>query len=124
MTLKKQFELTVKLDVEHRIREGVKAALEEILQEEMIDLPETSYRELTPYQARRGNGHYTRNLLIPAGKIQRLEIPRNREGEFVSEVFERYERMTGGGGGEEAVLRFNSRGSRGAQDRRRDGRFE
>ena len=48
------------------------------------------------------NGHYQRNLLTPAGKIERLEVPRDREGEFVTEVFERYKRMTGDVG--EAVL--------------------
>jgi putative transposase len=30
-----------------------------------------------------------------AGTIERLEVPRDREGEFVTEVFERYKRMTG-----------------------------
>jgi putative transposase len=34
--------------------------------------------------------------------MERLEVPRDREGEFVTEVFERYERMTGDV--EEAVL--------------------
>jgi transposase-like protein len=36
------------------------------------------YRELTP--TRRG-GYYQRNLLTPAVKIERLEVPRDREGE-------------------------------------------
>ena len=41
--------------------------------------------------------------MTPAGKIERLEVPRgDREGEFVTEVFERYKRMTGDV--EEAVL--------------------
>ena len=40
---------------------------------------------------RRGerNGRYARNLLTPAGKIERLKVPRDREGEFVTEVLER-----------------------------------
>jgi putative transposase len=40
--------------------------------------------------------------VTPAGKIERLEVPRDRKGEFVTEVFERYKRMTGDV--EEAVL--------------------
>jgi hypothetical protein len=32
--------------------------------------------------------------VTPAGKIERLEVPRDREGEFVTEVFERYKWMT------------------------------
>jgi putative transposase len=63
---------------------------------------EAGYPELTPTRRGEGNGHYTRNLVTPAGKIERLEVPRNREGEFVTEVFERYKKMIGGV--EEAVL--------------------
>jgi transposase-like protein len=46
------FEHDVKLNVEARIREGVKAVLEEVLQEEMTQHLEAGYRELTP--TRRG----------------------------------------------------------------------
>jgi putative transposase len=96
------FEHDVKLDVEARVREGVKAVLEEVLEEEMTQHLEAGYRELTPTRQGERNGRYTRNLLTPAGKIERLEVPRDREGEFVTEVFERYKRMTGDV--EEAVL--------------------
>jgi transposase-like protein len=99
---KHEFEHDVKLDVEARVREGVKAVLEEVLEEEMAEHLKAGYRELTPTRRGERNGHYTRNLLTPAGKIERLEVPRDREGEFVSEVFERYKRMTGDV--EEAVL--------------------
>jgi putative transposase len=96
------FNHDVKLDVEAKVRQGVKAVLEEILQEEMTQHLEAGYRELTPTRRGERNGHYQRNLVTPAGKIERLEVPRDREGEFVTEVFERYKRMTGDV--EEAVL--------------------
>jgi transposase-like protein len=99
---KHEFERDVKLDVETRVRQGVKAVLEEVLQEEMTQHLEAGYRELTPTRRGERNGYYTRNLVTPAGKIERLEVPRDREGEFVTEVFERYKRMTGNV--EEAVL--------------------
>lgn len=99
---KHEFEQAVKRDVQARVREGVKAVLEEILREEMTEHLEAGYRELTPTRRGERNGHYTRNLVTPAGKIERLEVPRDREGEFVTEVFERYKRMTGDV--EEAVL--------------------
>jgi putative transposase len=99
---KQEFEQTAKLDVEARVRQGVKAILEEVLEEEMAEHLKAGYRELTPTRRGERNGHYTRNLLTPAGKIERLEVPRDREGEFVTEVFERYKRMTGDV--EEAVL--------------------
>ena len=84
------------------MRQGVKAVLEEVLEEEMTQHLEAGYRELTPTRRGERNGYYQRNLVTPAGKIERLEVPRDREGEFVTEVFERYKRMTGDV--EEAVL--------------------
>jgi putative transposase len=97
-----EFEHDVKLDVEARVRQGVKAVLEEVLEEEMTQHLKAGYRELTPTRRGERNGYYQRNLLTPAGKIERLEVPRDREGEFVTELFERYKRMTGDV--EEAVL--------------------
>ena len=103
MTPKKhEFEHDVELDVEARVRRGVKAVLEEVLEEEMTQHLKAGYRELTPTRRGERNGYYQRNLLTPAGKIERLEVPRDREGEFVTELFERYKRMTGDV--EEAVL--------------------
>jgi putative transposase len=99
---KHEFEHDIKHDVEARVRQGVKAVLEEVLQEEMANHLQAGYRELTPTRRGERNGYYQRNLVTPAGKIERLEVPRDREGEFVTEVFERYKRMTGDV--EEAVM--------------------
>jgi putative transposase len=99
---KHEFEHDLKMDVEARVREGVKAVLEEVLEEEMAEHLQAGYRELTPTRRGERNGYYTRNLVTPAGKIERLEVPRDREGEFVTELFERYKRMTGDV--EEAIL--------------------
>jgi putative transposase len=89
---KKDFQDAVKRDVEPRVQEGVEAVLEEVLEQRTEHL-EAGYRELTSTRRWEHNGHYTRDLLTPAGKIERPEIPRDREGEFVIEAFERYERM-------------------------------
>jgi len=102
LTPKHEFEHDVKRDVEARVRQGVKAVLEEVLQEEMTEHLEAGHRELSPTRRGERNGHYTRNLVTPAGKIERLEVPRDREGEFATEIFERYKRMTGDV--EEAIL--------------------
>jgi putative transposase len=104
LTQEEGFTDAVKRDVEARVREGVKAVLEEVLQEEMTEHLKAGYRELTPTRKGERNGHYTRNLVTPAGKIERLEVPRDREGEFVTEVFERYKRLTGNV--EEAILQM------------------
>lgn len=37
-------------------------------------------------------GSYTRDLLTPTGRIEDLKVPRDREGQFHSQVFERYSR--------------------------------
>jgi putative transposase len=97
-----EFEHDVQSDVEARVRQGVKAVLEEVLEEEMTQHLQAGYRELTPTRRGERNGYYQRNLVTPAGKIERLEVPRDREGEFVTELFERYKRMTGDV--EEAIL--------------------
>jgi putative transposase len=73
-----------------------------VLEEEIAHHLEAGYRELTPTRRRERHGHYQRNLLTPAGSIERLEVPRDGEGEFVTELFERYQRMTADV--EEAVL--------------------
>jgi putative transposase len=83
-----EFEHDVKLDVEARVRQGVKAVLEEVLEEEMSEHLKAGYRELTPTRRGERNGFYQRNLVTPAGKIERLTVPRDREGEFVTEVVE------------------------------------
>ncbi len=53
-------------------------------------------------------GHYTRNLITPVGRIEQLRVPRDREATFLTEVFEKYRRMTGDM--EEAVLEMYLQG--------------
>ena len=76
MAPKHEFEHDVKLDVEARVRQGVKAVLEEVLEEEMTHHLRAGYRALTPTGRGERNGRYVRNLVTPAGKIERLEVPR------------------------------------------------
>jgi hypothetical protein len=45
---KHEFERDVKLDVEARVPQGVKAVLEEVLEEEMAEHLRAGYWELTP----------------------------------------------------------------------------
>ena len=73
---KHEFEHDVKLDVEARVHQGVKAVLEEVPQDEMAQHLKAGYRELTPTRRGERNGYYTRNLVTPAGKIEHLEVPR------------------------------------------------
>ena len=65
MTPKKEFEEAVERDVQARVREGVKAILEEVLQEEMSEHLKADYRELTPTRRGERNGHYTPGTSSP-----------------------------------------------------------
>ncbi|MDT7944661.1 MAG: IS256 family transposase [Dehalococcoidia bacterium] len=94
--------------VHARIREGVKAVIEQVLEEEMREHLGAGHRERTPLRRGWRNGHYTRELITPVGKLEQLRVPRDREGELVTEVFERYKRMTGDV--EEAVLEMYLQG--------------
>ena len=38
------------------------------------------------------NAHYTRNLVTSTGRIEDLKVPRDREGQFHTQTFERYSR--------------------------------
>ena len=82
-------------EIRRRIREGVKAVLEQVLEEEMSEHLAAGYRERTSTRRGERNGHYTRDLITPVGKIEQLRVPRDRESTFLTEVFERYKRMTG-----------------------------
>jgi transposase-like protein len=83
-----------KEEISRRIREGVKAVIEQVLEEEMTEHLAAGY-EGTPSRRGERNGHYTRDLITPAGRIAQLRVPRDREGTFLTEVFARYKRMTG-----------------------------
>ncbi len=97
-----------KEEISRRIREGVRAVIEEVLEEEMTEHLAAGYRERTPSRRGERNGHYTRNPITPVGKVEQLRVPRDREGTFLTEVFERYKRMTGEV--EEAVLEMYLQG--------------
>jgi hypothetical protein len=96
-----------KEEISQRIREGVKAVIEQVLEEEMTEHLAAGY-EGTPSRRGERNGYYTRDLITPAGRIAQLRVPRDREGTFLTEVFERYKRMTGEV--EEAVLEMYLQG--------------
>jgi transposase-like protein len=60
------------------------------MEEEMTEHLQAGYRENTPGRRGERNGHYTRSLITEVGRIEQLKVPRDREGTFLTEVFERY----------------------------------
>jgi putative transposase len=71
---------------------AVQVLLEQVMCEKLEQCLGASWGECTP--ARRGyrNGSYTRDLVTPTGRIEDLKVPRDREGAFQTQVFERYNR--------------------------------
>jgi transposase-like protein len=101
-------------EVQRRVREGIKSVLEELMEEEMTQQFQARHRERTEKRRGERNGHYTRGLTTESGHIEQIRVPRAREMKFLTEVFERYRRMTGSGDDtspmEEAVLEMYLQG--------------
>jgi transposase-like protein len=106
-----------KEEISRRIREGVKAIIEEVLEKEMTEHLAAGYRERTPSRQGERNGRYTQGLITPVNKVEQLRVPRDREGTFITEVFERYKRLMPQvkhsltGEVEEAVLEMHLQGA-------------
>jgi putative transposase len=79
-----------------RIRElarmGLRALLESVMQEELQALLGAAWGEHTSERKGYRNGFYTRDLGTTEGVIEDLQVPRDREGQFHSQVFERFAR--------------------------------
>lgn len=95
-------------EVQRRVREGIKAVLEQIMEEEMATQLQARHRERTEKRRGERNGHYLRGLATQSGYVEQIRVPRAREGQFLTEVFEKYHRMTGSL--EEAVLEMYLQG--------------
>ena len=76
----------------HLAVSAVQVLIEQIMREELEQCIGASWGECTPTRRGYRNGSYTRDLITPTGRIEDLKVPRDREGEFHSQVFERYSR--------------------------------
>lgn len=75
-----------------QIRWAVQTVMEEILREELTLFLRAKWGECTPQRRGYRNGTYTRDLATSSGKIEDLQVPRDREGQFHTQAFERYSR--------------------------------
>ncbi len=71
---------------------AVQVLLEQVMREELEQCIGASWGECTPTRRGYRNGSYTRDLVTPTGRMEALKVPRDREGQFHSQVFERYSR--------------------------------
>ena len=77
--------------LENVIREFVKEKLELIMKEEIQTFLEMEQEGTS----NRRNGYYHRNLDTQYGRIEGLSVPRDRNGEFQTQLFAPYQRHTG-----------------------------
>lgn len=73
------------------MRHLVRAAMQEILEAEMTDALAAEPGERTEGRLGYRAGHYPRTLITRVGKLE-LRVPRDRDGRFSTELFERYQR--------------------------------
>ena len=69
------------------LKELVKESVQEVLEAEMTEAVGARAGERTGYRS----GYYSRGLVTRIGKLE-LRVPRDREGRFSTELFERYQR--------------------------------
>src|SRR5229473_415989 len=73
-------------------RSGLRVVLEGVMREELDALIGVGWGESSPKRKGYRNGFYKRDLGTTAGRIEDLQVPRDREGQFHTQVFERYNR--------------------------------
>ncbi len=73
-------------------RSGIRVVLEDVMREELDALIGVGWGECSPKRKGYRNGHYTRDLVTSSGQIEDIKVPRDREGQFHTQVFERYSR--------------------------------
>jgi len=73
-------------------RGAIRVVLEAVMGEELDALIGVGWGECSPKRKGYRNGHYTRDLATSTGRIEDLKVPRDREGQFHTQAFERYSR--------------------------------
>jgi putative transposase len=74
------------------IRGATRVVMEEIMQEEITLFLGAQWGESTSQRRGYRNGSYTRDLVTTSGRIEDVNVPRDREGQFHTKAFERYSR--------------------------------
>ncbi len=73
-------------------RNAVRVVIEEVMREELTQFLGAAWGESTPERKGYRNGTYTRDLATSSGPIEELKVPRDRDGQFHPQVFDRYQR--------------------------------
>ena len=73
-------------------RAAIRVVLEDVMREELDVLIGVGWGECSPKRKGYRNGSYTRDLVTSSGRIEDIKVPRDREGQFHTQAFERYSR--------------------------------
>jgi len=71
---------------------AVRTVIELVMREELDAFIGAAWGECSPKRKGYRNGHYTRDLVTSTGRLQDINVPRDREGQFHTQAFERYSR--------------------------------
>lgn len=71
---------------------AVRTVIEAVMREELDAFIGAAWGESSPKRKGYRNGHYTRDLVTSTGRLEDVHVPRDREGQFHTQVFERYQR--------------------------------
>jgi putative transposase len=75
-----------------QIRQATRVVMEEVMREELEGFVGAAWGESTPARKGYRNGSHSRDLITTTGRIEDLSVPRDREGQFHTQVFDRYSR--------------------------------
>jgi putative transposase len=73
-------------------RGAIRVVVEDVMREELDALIGVGWGESSPKRKGYRNGHYRRDLATSSGRLEDLKVPRDREGHFHTQVFDRYSR--------------------------------
>jgi putative transposase len=73
-------------------RGAIGVVLEDVMREELDALIGVGWGECNPKRKGYRNGFYSRDLVTSSGRLEDLKVPRDREGHFHTQVFDRYSR--------------------------------
>ena len=73
-------------------RGTIRVVLEDVMREELDALIDVGWGESNPKRKGYRNGFYRRDLVTASGRLENLKVPRDREGHFHTQVFDRYSR--------------------------------
>src|SRR5437868_12199170 len=71
---------------------AVRTVLELVMREELDAFIGAAWGACSPKRRGYRNGTYTRDLATATGRLEDLKVPRDREGQFHTQVFDRYSR--------------------------------